>query len=147
MPRSNSAGAAKNGASRCRDEYSSNACVKIILPPFENFAAQLWNDINSSRPARNWPKPCANFGSDLKVEQTLERWTLDEEQSANRQSQSAIHSTVWEQMNAWLDNVALAFPREALPLRDWLPILEAGLAEPDRRRDSAGAGRGACRRD
>ena len=31
-------------------------------------------------------------------------------------------------MNAWLDNVALAFPDEALPLRDWLPILEAGLA-------------------
>ena len=31
-------------------------------------------------------------------------------------------------MNAWLDNLALAFPREALPLRDWLPILEAGLA-------------------
>ena len=31
-------------------------------------------------------------------------------------------------MNAWLDNVALAFSREALPLRDWLPILEAGLA-------------------
>ena len=31
-------------------------------------------------------------------------------------------------MNVWLDNLALAFPREALPLRDWLPILEAGLA-------------------
>jgi len=29
-------------------------------------------------------------------------------------------------MNAWLDNVALAFPDEPLPLRDWLPILEAG---------------------
>ena len=31
-------------------------------------------------------------------------------------------------MKAWLDNVALAFSDEALPLRDWLPILEAGLA-------------------
>ena len=31
-------------------------------------------------------------------------------------------------MNAWLDNVALAFSDEALPLREWLPILEAGLA-------------------
>ena len=28
----------------------------------------------------------------------------------------------------WLDNLALAFPREPLPLRDWLPIVEAGLA-------------------
>jgi ATP-dependent helicase/nuclease subunit B len=31
-------------------------------------------------------------------------------------------------MKAWLDNVALAFPDEALPLREWLPVLEAGLA-------------------
>ena len=31
-------------------------------------------------------------------------------------------------MNLWLDNVALAFPNEPLSLRDWLPILEAGLA-------------------
>jgi ATP-dependent helicase/nuclease subunit B len=31
-------------------------------------------------------------------------------------------------MNAWLDNLALAFPREPQALRDWLPILEAGLA-------------------
>ena len=31
-------------------------------------------------------------------------------------------------MKAWLDNVTLAFADEALALRDWLPILEAGLA-------------------
>ena len=31
-------------------------------------------------------------------------------------------------MNSWLENLELAFPRESLPLRDWLPILEAGLA-------------------
>ena len=31
-------------------------------------------------------------------------------------------------MNSWLDNLELAFPSEPLPLRDWLPILEAGLA-------------------
>ena len=30
-------------------------------------------------------------------------------------------------MNSWLENLALAFPHEPLPLRDWLPILEAGL--------------------
>ena len=66
--------------------------------------------------------------SDLKVEQTLERWTLDEEKSAIGNRQSAIHSTVLEQMNLWLENLALAFPRESLPLRDWLQILEAGLA-------------------
>ncbi len=31
-------------------------------------------------------------------------------------------------MNSWLENLELAFPREQLSLRDWLPILEAGLA-------------------
>jgi ATP-dependent helicase/nuclease subunit B len=31
-------------------------------------------------------------------------------------------------MNLWLENLALAFPAEKLPLRDWLPVLEAGLA-------------------
>jgi len=31
-------------------------------------------------------------------------------------------------MNAWLEDLELAFSVEALPLRDWLPILEAGLA-------------------
>ena len=31
-------------------------------------------------------------------------------------------------MNLWLENLALAFPRESLPLRDWLQIVEAGLA-------------------
>ena len=30
-------------------------------------------------------------------------------------------------MKAWLDNLELAFPRESLPLRGWLPVLEAGL--------------------
>ena len=83
----------------------------------------------TSPPADNWPKPCANFGTNLDVEKTLERWSLaDPEHSAIRTPQSALHQTVWDQMNAWLDNVALAFPDEPLPLRDWLPILEAGLA-------------------
>jgi ATP-dependent helicase/nuclease subunit B len=69
------------------------------------------------------------FWSEMKVEQTLERWSLaDPEKSSIVNRQSSIHQTVWEQMNTWLDNVALAFSDEALPLREWLPILEAGLA-------------------
>ncbi len=31
-------------------------------------------------------------------------------------------------MTAWLENVAMAFPREPMPVRDWLPVLEVGLA-------------------
>jgi ATP-dependent helicase/nuclease subunit B len=43
-------------------------------------------------------------------------------------SHPQFHATVWQQMNAWLDDVALAFASEPLPLSEWLPILEAGLA-------------------
>ena len=35
---------------------------------------------------------------------------------------------IWQQMNRWLDDLGLAFAGETLALRDWLPILEAGLA-------------------
>jgi ATP-dependent helicase/nuclease subunit B len=100
---------------------------EIIFPPFEKFFAQF---------AKTGFKPdgvqlagaSRELWSDLKVEATLEHWALEEEKSAIRNPQSAIHQTVWEQMNAWLDNLALAFAHEPLPLRDWLPILEAGLA-------------------
>ena len=52
---------------------------------------------------------------------------LDEDNPSPVTRHSSPHQTVWEQMNSWLNNLALAFPREALPLLDWLPILEAGL--------------------
>ena len=59
---------------------------------------------------------------DLEAEKKLQDW------SAAEGGERALHATVWEQMNQWLDNLGLAFAGEALPLRDWLPILEAGLA-------------------
>jgi ATP-dependent helicase/nuclease subunit B len=89
------------------------------------------------------------FWADLEVEQKLDQWTatalsgsglpaagfglrvpgvgLPGSSSELRVSSSA-HATVWDQMNGWLANVELAFGEEALALADWLPILEAGLA-------------------
>src|SRR6185369_814229 len=67
--------------------------------------------------------------SDLEVEPTLDTWDVAEAESASSANRPAsLHASVREQMNAWLDNVALAFPHESLTLRDWLPVLEAGLA-------------------
>jgi len=43
-------------------------------------------------------------------------------------SHPQFHATVWQEMNAWLDDVALAFPGQHLALPEWLAILEAGLA-------------------
>jgi ATP-dependent helicase/nuclease subunit B len=100
---------------------------EIIFPPFKKFSSQFAK--TSFKPnGAQLTGALRELWSDLKVEATLERWSLAEEKSAIRNPQSAIHATVWEQMNSWLDNLALAFPREPLPLRDWLPILEAGLA-------------------
>jgi ATP-dependent helicase/nuclease subunit B len=99
-----------------------------ILPPFQNFAAQLarW---------RNKPTGTQLAGAlrelwdELGVEKTLENWSVAiTEKSPLATRHSSLHLTVWEQMKAWLDNVTLAFSDEALALRDWLPILEAGLA-------------------
>ena len=101
---------------------------EIILPPFQNFAGQLarWKNKPTGTQLAD---ALREFWSEMKVEQTLERWSLaDPGKSSIVNRQSSIHQTVWEQMNAWLDNVALAFSDEALPLREWLPILEAGLA-------------------
>ncbi len=92
-----------------------------ILPPFENFAARLarWKGKpNGAQLAEAFRA----LWNELDVERTLERWALTDPETP------AIHATVWAQMNAWLDNVALAFSSEALSWREWLPVLEAGLA-------------------
>jgi len=57
----------------------------------------------------------------LKIETRLEEW-------GRSSPAGAVHSTVWEQMNDWLDNLELAFREVALPLREWLQIIEAGLS-------------------
>jgi len=108
------------------DEFSERLRKKI-LPPFESFSVRIAN--TSFKPnGEQLADALRELWDDLKIERTLERWTSTEENSAIRNPQSAIHQTVWDQTNAWLDNLALAFPHESLPLRDWLQILEAGLA-------------------
>jgi ATP-dependent helicase/nuclease subunit B len=99
-----------------------------ILPPFEMFAADIARHKHQPTGAQ-LAESLRELWDELDVEKTLDRWSATEtNQSPIANRQSPINSTVWEQMNAWLDNVALAFSRETLPLRDWLPILEAGLA-------------------
>jgi len=68
---------------------------------------------------------------ELEVPARLAEWGVApgrSRQSGSRLPLAQVHATVWEQMNAWLGNLALAFADESLPLRDWLPIIEAGLA-------------------
>ena len=69
-----------------------------------------------------------SFWRRLKVERTLEEWSKSGGLEPAESPGVAPHATVWEQLNAWLDDVELAFADESLPLTEWLPILEAGLS-------------------
>ena len=101
---------------------------KKIFPPFGDFAARLTRHKNQPT-GEQLAEALREFWDALDVEKTLEKWSLPERETASPVTRHlSLHSTVWEQMNVWLDNVARAFSREALPLRDWLPVLEAGLA-------------------
>ena len=111
------------------DETSERLREKI-LPPFENFAVGI-SEFKFQPSGAQLAGLLRELWRDLKVEAALEKWTVEEAKSAAGNRQPAIHATVFEQMNAWLENLALAFPdspEDARTLHDWLPILEAGLA-------------------
>jgi len=98
-----------------------------ILPPFQRVALAL--GVRQNKPTG--PQLTAAlraFWGALDVERRLEEWAAAEISTADFRVPNSVHATVWEQMNAWLDNVELAFPDESLSLREWLPILEAGLS-------------------
>lgn len=90
-----------------------------ILPPFEGFYKQLAR-VKFQPTGTQLAEALSELWDDLHIEETLKKWSAE--------NQQPFHGTVWEQMNAWLDNVKLAFANEPLSLRDWLPVLEAGLA-------------------
>ncbi len=101
---------------------------KKILPPFENFARQLARFRNAPT-GKQLAKTLRELWEELGVQDVLERWSVaNPERPEFATRHPSFHQTVGEQMEAWLDNVALAFSDEALPLREWLPVLEAGLA-------------------
>ncbi|MBI5383672.1 MAG: PD-(D/E)XK nuclease family protein [Verrucomicrobia bacterium] len=100
-----------------------------LVPPFLALAARL-SETQFQPTGAQLAEALSELWETLQVESRLEAWanhSAAEDQSAFRTPHSALHSTVWDQMQLWLANLALAFPTEALPLRDWLPILEAGL--------------------
>ncbi|HUC84773.1 MAG TPA: PD-(D/E)XK nuclease family protein [Candidatus Acidoferrales bacterium] len=99
---------------------------QIIIGPFETLHQRLQRQKMEPTGAQ-LADAIAGLWSDLEVEPALAKWALPEGGAVALQSAS-LHRTVFEQMSSWLENVALAFPRERLPLRDWLQVLEAGLA-------------------
>ncbi|MGO9203963.1 MAG: PD-(D/E)XK nuclease family protein [Limisphaerales bacterium] len=98
-----------------------------LLPPFQRLALRM--AARQNRPTgRRLAAALREFWRALRVPEQLRQWASTETSSARFRIPSSVHATVWEQMNSWLDNVELAFPTEPLSLREWLPILDAGLA-------------------
>ena len=89
-----------------------------IVPPFARFRDFL-TKTDAPPTGPQLAAALRRLWTDLDVESKLEKWNADIE--------SPIHQTVWEELEKWLGNVERAFPREPIPLREWLPILETGL--------------------
>jgi ATP-dependent helicase/nuclease subunit B len=102
------------------------AVRKKVIPPFKKLASQL--AANQNRPTGpQLAGALRDLWDELSVEKQLEEWAEAAPKAAFT-APSSVHGTVWDQMNAWLKNVSLAFDQEPMALRDWLPVLEASLA-------------------
>jgi ATP-dependent helicase/nuclease subunit B len=106
--------------------YESTARLRQqIIPPFLALAAQTAAPLSGEFLASS----LREFWQALGVESTLAEWNATANRPAARNPSATMHTTVLAQMEMWLDNLARAFPAEPLPLREWLPILESGLAQ------------------
>lgn len=96
-----------------------------LIPAFQTLADQTQTPLTG----RQLAAALREFWNRLAVELTLENWAKVIATDASlRAPHAALHSTVIDQLHAWLENLERAFSDEALPVRDWMPILEAGLA-------------------
>lgn len=95
-----------------------------LIPPFAALASHTAAPLSGVQLA----DALREFWRSLDVEKTLTAWSDAATRIAELNRQPAIHATVLSQLLNWLDNLSRAFPTEAFPLREWLPILESGLA-------------------
>ena len=99
-----------------------------ILPPFETFHRRLQTPVPGPA-GGELAAAIRELWQSLAVESTLAAWS--QPAAADLPAvvrQGSLHATVFDQMSSWLDNVAMAFPHEPMTLREWLPVLDAGLA-------------------
>jgi ATP-dependent helicase/nuclease subunit B len=98
-----------------------------VMPPFQRLALKL--KLTQNKPTgTEVSSAIRDLWTDLRIQDQCEGSLLRSEEPGGESAPSAAQETVWTQLNNWLQNLDLAFHTEALPLREWLPILEAGLA-------------------
>jgi ATP-dependent helicase/nuclease subunit B len=98
-----------------------------LVPPFERFALDLASTRNRPTGPQLADAVQALWDS-LDIQDRLTQWSANTSETQGTAGSPSVHETVWRQMVAWLENAALAFVNDSLPLREWIPILDAGLA-------------------
>jgi len=97
-----------------------------VLLPLSDLQRALANGPDSSSPTGEvLNRGLLEFWQNLGVAEQLESWS---KLAAVNSRYPAVHAAVWEQMQAWVENLALAFSDQALSLREWLPVVESGLS-------------------
>jgi ATP-dependent helicase/nuclease subunit B len=95
-----------------------------VVPPFVQFTAAI-RQHTAGVSGTELANALDQLWSDLAVPQTLAKWSRSDD---GEERDGAVHRTVWEQMEAWLEDLALAFPVERLALREWIAVIDAGLS-------------------
>lgn len=95
-----------------------------LIKPFEALASAVRRDPTGPELVQ----AIRTFWKHFQVGDSLERWSRELGENPMAGWSSAIHATVWDQMQDWLDNLGRGFPHQNLPMADWMAILEAGLA-------------------
>lgn len=121
-------GAAWSNALRVPDdaglEQSLERLRQTVTPPFHTLGARL-RELEFQPTGDQLARALRDLWDELKVERQLDEWC---QKSDSDDRPSVIHSTVWDQMLDWLKNLERAFPTHSLSLREWLPIIDAGLS-------------------
>ena len=79
-----------------------------------------WNGIQLAKAYRQ-------LWSALNIEKRLEHWDEVATHSTEITTQNGFHQRVLEVLESWISNLELAFAETPLPIREWIPIVDAGL--------------------
>lgn len=93
-----------------------------LLAAFHDFVVALHDAVDVETLARS----LRLLWEELRVFPTMESWSAGDEVRTATSSQ--LHTSAREQIEGWLENLVRGFAGEKLPLVEWLPILESGLA-------------------
>jgi len=85
----------------------------------------LWEDLDVAGSLTQWIQSSVDDVGERQGDDGIGSGPLD---GLNRAARAQVHRAVWEEMQGWLDNLAVAFSEASLGLREWLAVVEAGLS-------------------